>query len=295
MQQISGHSYYFPSQVAIGGYKVGNQLLLIDTGNDDSSIRKAIRDFENIDVVGIFNTHSHADHCGGNAYLQKQYNAPVYCPRLEHAFVEEPILEPTYLYGAYPVETLKNKFLMAKPSKVTHIIDSESLLSVSFEDEVHTFTPISLKGHSPNQYGFVTPDDIAYLGDALISTEMVTKHPLIFTYHVAEHYKSLERLKNLSAKGFVIAHGGYFDQIDDLIDSNIQALNSTQNHLLNALEKSPRTFDQLHEILYNIYGLTENVALHILNRSVVKAHITHLVDLKVISMDTEQGKILLKK
>lgn len=295
MKQLSSHSYYFPSQVAIGGYKVDNQMLLIDTGNDDSSIRKAIRDFENLEVVGIFNTHSHADHCGGNAYIQKQFNAPVYCPRLEHAFVEDPILEPTYLYGAYPTESLKNKFLMARPSKVTHIIDSETPLDIAFNDKTLTFTPISLKGHSPNQYGIITPDDIAYLGDALISTDMVTKHPLIFTYNVSEHYKSLERLKTLSAKGYVIAHGGFFENIDDLIVSNIQALNLTQNHLLSALEKLPHTLDQLHETLYNAYGLKENVPLHILNRSVVKAHIAYLVDLKVISLDTEQGKIILRK
>lgn len=295
MQQILGQSYYFPSQVAIGGYKVGNQLLLIDTGNDDSSIRKAIRGFENIEVVAIFNTHSHADHCGGNAYIEKQYHAPVYCPELEQDFVQNPILEPTYLYGAYPIETLKNKFLMAKPSKVTHIIDSEAPICVSFNGENHSFTPISLKGHSPNQYGFITPDGIAYLGDALISTEMVTKHPLIFTYHVAEHYKSLERLKTLSAKGFVIAHGGYYDQIDALITSNIQALNSTQSLLLNALDQSPHTFDQLHEMLYTAYGLNETVPLHILNRSVLKAHIAYLVDLKLVHLDVEQGKIILKK
>lgn len=295
MQKILGQSYYYPAQVAIGGYKVGNQLLLIDTGNDDSSVRKAIRDLENIEVIGIFNTHSHADHCGGNAYIQKQYNAPVYCPEVEQDFVQNPILEPTYLFGAYPIETLKNKFLMAKPSKVTHIIDSETPISVIFNGENHTFKPISLKGHSPNQYGFLTQDGIAYLGDALISSKMVAKHPLIFTYHVAEHYKSLERLKTLAAKGFVIAHGGYYDHIEDLIESNIHALDLTQTHLLNALNHSPHTFDQLHEMLYKTYDLTENVPLHILNRSVLKAHIAYLVDLKCIQLDVEQGKLILKK
>ena len=246
-------------------------------------------------MIGVFNTHSHADHCGGNAYIQKQYNAPVYCPELEQDFVQNPILEPTYLYGAYPIEALKNKFLMAKASKVTHVIDSESPIEVMFHGESHTFIPISLKGHSPNQYGFLTPDGIAYLGDALISSEMVAKHPLIFTYHVAEHYKSLNRLKTLAAKGFVIAHGGYYDHIDALIDSNIHALNLTQNHLLSALNQSPHTFDQLHEMLYNAYDLNENVPLHILNRSVLKAHITYLVDMKIIHLDVEQGKIILKK
>lgn len=295
MQQINGNSYYFQSQVSIGGYKVGHQLLLIDTGNDDSSIRKAIRNFDNIEVIGIFNTHSHADHCGGNAYIQKNFNVNTYCPEVEHAFVQNPILEPTYLYGAHPLETLQNKFLMAKPSKVTHIIESEAPIDVLFKEGTHRFIPISLKGHSPNQYGFLSPDDIAYLGDALIACEMIDKHPLIFTYNVAEHYKSLERLKTLSAKGYVIAHGGFYTQIDDLINANIQALNATQYHLLNALVDAPMTIDQLHNMLSNVYHLNETLPLHILNRSVIKAHISYLVDLKHVQLEIEKGILYVKK
>ena len=295
MLQILGNSYYFPSQVVIGGYKIGNQLLLIDSGNDDSSVRKAYRDFGDVQIIAVLNTHSHADHCGGNAFVQNRFNAPIYAPSLEQAFIETPILEPTYLYGAYPLQTLQNKFLMAKPSTVTHVIKEDEPISINFDGDTHLFEAISLKGHSPNQYGFRTPDDILYLGDALIGSEIVTKHPLIFTYDVTQHLESLEKLKTLSARGYVIAHGGYVQEIETIIASNFNALMETQEMILDLVTKASCTFDALHQRLSERYHLTENVSQNLLNRSVIHAHVKRLVDNGNLDIAVEAGKLTLQK
>ena len=295
MQLIRGNSYYYPSQVVIGGYKVDNQLVLIDSGNDDSSVRKAIRDFNDVKVIALLNTHSHADHCGGNAYIQRQFNPPIYAPELEKSFIESPILEPTYLYGAYPMQLLQNKFLMAKPSIVTHAFNACDPIEIQFKGECHLFKPIALAGHSPNQYGYLTPDGVAYLGDALISTEMVSKHPLIFTYDVTQHLHSLKSLESLNANGYVIAHGGYYDEIQSIIDSNRNAMMTTLTHIVSHISTGPCTFDQLHEKLGTIYNLVENVPQNLLNRSVIHAHVRHLVDLEELHITVEQGKLLITK
>jgi glyoxylase-like metal-dependent hydrolase (beta-lactamase superfamily II) len=295
MKQILGNSYYFPSQVVIGGYKVDNQLLLIDSGNDDSSVRKAYRDFGDIQIIGVLNTHSHADHCGGNAFIQNRFSAPIYAPSIEHAFIEAPILEPTYLYGAYPLQTLQNKFLMAKPSSVTHIITEEKPISINFDGDTHLFEPIALKGHSPNQFGYRTPDDILYLGDALIGSEIVAKHPLIFTYDVTEHLNSLDKLKSLSARGYVIAHGGYVEEIETIIVSNYNALMETQAIIHDLVANASCTFDALHQNLSEKYDLIENVSQNLLNRSVIHAHVKRLVDNGDLEITVDTGKLMLHK
>jgi len=295
MEHIRGNSYYLPSQVVIGGYKVDDTLILFDSGNDDSSARKAIRDFDEINVIAVFNTHSHADHCGGNQYLQRQFSATVYAPVIENAFIEAPILEPTYLYGAYPMKPLQNKFLMARPSKVMHLIEDESPIAITINGVDHMIKPVSLRGHSPNQYGYITPDGIAYLGDALIAEEMIDKHPLIFTYDVTEHYQSLEKLKTLTASGYVIAHGGFYESIEGLIHANIEALDLTQNLIKQKISQGTCTFDELHKHLADTVDLHENLGQNLLNRSVIKAHVRHLVDLDLLALEVINGMIYIKE
>ena len=66
--------------------------------------KKALR---NLEAKGwkpdrVLNTHSHADHIGGNHLLQQRTGCAVYCPGVEWAFARFPVLEPAYLYGDGP-------------------------------------------------------------------------------------------------------------------------------------------------------------------------------------------------
>lgn len=292
MEKIRGNSYYFNARTAIGAYKTDDQLILIDAGNDDSSIKKAIKSFGDIHVSTILNTHSHADHCGGNAYIQKQHNCNIYAPVLESAFIENPVLEPTYLYGAAPLETLKNKFLYVKPSVVTHPILGDEPVIIG---DGLVFKPILLAGHSPNQMGYLTDDGIAYLGDALVSEEISEKHPLIFTFDVQEHLNSLERLKSLEAHGYVIAHGGYYENIQALIHSNHEALIQIHHYILEILKHGPCTIDGLHAKLVTLYHLEEQLSQAFLNRSVIMAHLKYLVDQNALVLEFVRGRFILKR
>lgn len=293
---IKGHTYYHDSIVCQGGYRHENLWFMIDTGNDDSSARKSIRDIEDIHVKYVFNTHSHADHCGGNAFIQKRFNAAIIAPELEASFIENPLLEPVYLYGAIPPEEMKNKFLYAKPSKVNHVISNDKDLTLTFKNsKEYSFKLINLKGHSPNMFGIITPDAIAFLGDALMGEKFLEKHALIFTFDVEAHLASLEHLKNISADGYVIAHGGYYETIDSLIEQNKISLNNASQSILDLCKNEPLTFDDLHHGLAVQFRLKEILSTNRLNRSVIKAHVQYLVDSKELAFEIDQGKLLIRK
>ncbi len=295
MEHLRGNSYFFNARTAFGGYKIDDQLILIDSGNDDSSVKKAIRPFGEICIDAVINTHSHADHCGGNAYVQKQFGSDIYAPVLEKAFIENPILEPTYLFGASPLEALKNKFLYVKPSIVTHTLVESGAFQVKAGDHSIEMTALALPGHAPNQMGYITPDGIAYLGDALVSEDITQKHPLIFTFDVKQHLESLEQLRAVKAHGYVIAHGGYYEEIEPLITANQNALLATQDEILNCLQQGECTLDAVHEYLAQLYHLEENISQAYLNRSVIMAHVKHLVESSKIELLIQRGKILLQK
>ena len=295
MKNIKGKTFFHESAVCIGGFKSGNELLVIDSGNDDSSAKKAVRGFDNINVRYLFNTHSHADHCGGNSFYSKRYNSAVIAPEGEAAFIQDPLLEPVYLYGSYPPSEMKNKFLFAKPSRVDIIVGERKDLKFRFAEEEYLFKFITLKGHSPDMHGIITPDNIAFLGDALLGAGILEKHGLMFSFDVKSHLESLESLKSLSADGFVLAHGGYSDDITNLIDLNIKSLQTVSGIIVEICSSGSVTFDDLHNQLYERFNLRENLSLNILNRSIIKAHVQYLHDSSEVELYAASGKLLIKR
>ena len=98
--QISEQSYYIQSPAKIGLVKLNDtEVCLIDSGNDKDAgrrVRKSV-DTNGWTLKAIYNTHSNADHIGGNKYLQAQTGCRVYAPGIECDFTRHPILEPAFL------------------------------------------------------------------------------------------------------------------------------------------------------------------------------------------------------
>ena len=120
-QQVSESCYYIQSPAKIGLIKLGgNDVCLIDSGNDKETGRKVrqILDANGWRLKAIYNTHSNADHIGGNKYLQTQTGCDIFAAGIERDFTEHPILEPSFLYGGFPPECLRHKFLLAQDSEV---------------------------------------------------------------------------------------------------------------------------------------------------------------------------------
>ena len=100
--QAGPRSYYLNAPAKIGIYLAeGSRAWLIDSGGDKDAGRKARQVLEKNGwtLAGILNTHSNADHIGGNRYLQNQTGCRVYSSGIEAAFTRYPLLEPSFLYG----------------------------------------------------------------------------------------------------------------------------------------------------------------------------------------------------
>ena len=79
--KISDRSYYIQSPAKIGLYITNNtDAVLIDSGSDKEAGRKVrqILDSNGWKLSAIYNTHSNADHIGGNKYLQSQTSCKIY-------------------------------------------------------------------------------------------------------------------------------------------------------------------------------------------------------------------------
>ena len=269
--QVSEQSYYIQSPAKIGLVKLNEQdVCLIDSGNDKDAGRKVrqLLDANGWRLTAIYNTHSNADHIGGNKYLQGQTGCTVYAPGIDCAFTRHPILEPSFLYGGYPCKELRHKFLMAQES------DAQELTKGSLPEG---FEIIPLPGHFFDMVGFRTPDDVVYLADCLSSRETLDKYRIGFLYDVAAYLDTLEMVKSLQAKMFVPAHAAASEDIAGLAQYNIDKVLEVADKIAGTCQE-PLCFEAILQRLFTDYGLTMNFEQYVLVGSTVRSYLAWLKD-----------------
>ena len=269
--QVSEQSYYIQSPAKIGLVKLNEQdVCLIDSGNDKDAGRKVrqLLDGNGWRLTAIYNTHSNADHIGGNKYLQGQTGCKIYAPGIDCAFTRHPVLEPSFLYGGYPCKELRHKFLMAQES------DAQELTQESMPEG---FEIIPLPGHFFDMVGFRTPDDVVYLADCLSSRETLDKYQIGFIYDVATYLKTLEMVKSLRAKIFVPAHAAASEDVAALAQYNIDKVLEIADKITGICQE-PLCFEAILQKLFTDYGLTMNFEQYVLVGSTVRSYLSWLKD-----------------
>ena len=269
--QVSEHCYYIQSPAKIGLVRLNDtDVCLIDSGNDKDAGRKVrqLLDKNGWRLTAIYNTHSNADHIGGNQYLQKQTGCKIYVPGIECDFTRHPVLEPSFLYGGYPPKELRHKFLLAQDS------DAEELTADKLPKG---FSIIPLPGHFFDMVGFRTPDDVVFLADCLSSRETLDKYQIGFIYDVGAYLDTLEIVKTMQAKLFIPAHAEATESILELAQYNIDKVNDIADHIVE-LCGNPICFEQLLKRLFDDYGLNMTFEQYVLVGSTVRSYLAWLKD-----------------
>ena len=286
--QISEHDYYIQSPAKIGLVKLNDtEVCLIDSGNDKDAGRKVrkILDEHGWTLKAVYNTHSNADHIGGNKYLQGQTGCKIYAPGIECDFTRHPILEPSLLYGGYPCKDLRHKFLLAQESGAEYL--TKETLPEGFE-------LIPLPGHFFDMAGFRTPDDTVYLADCLSSRETLDKYQIGFIYDVAAYLNTLEKVKTLKARLFVPAHAEAAEDITELAQYNIDKVNEIADKIV-SLCKEPLGFEVILQRLFTEYGLVMNFEQYVLVGSTVRSYLAWLKDTGRLNVVFEKNLLLWEK
>ena len=286
--QISEHDYYIQSPAKIGLVKLNDtEVCLIDSGNDKDAGRKVkkILDEHGWTLKAVYNTHSNADHIGGNKYLQGQTGCEIYAPGIECDFTRHPILEPSLLYGGYPCKDLRHKFLLAQESGAEYL--TKETLPEGFE-------LLPLPGHFFDMAGFRTPDDNVYLADCLSSRETLEKYQIGFIYDVAAYLNTLEKVKTLKARLFVPAHAEAAEDITELAQYNIDKVNEIADKIV-SLCKEPLGFEVILQRLFTEYGLVMNFEQYVLVGSTVRSYLAWLKDTGRLNAVFEKNLLLWEK
>ena len=285
--QVAENTYYINSPSKIGVYRVSDDdVWLIDSGNDKDAGRKIqkILDAQGWKLTAIINTHSNADHDGGNTLLQNRLNCAVYSTPMENIIVENPILEPTFLYGGYPFKKLRNKFLMATPSK------AQDIATAKLPEGMEYFR---LPGHFWDMIGVKTPDDVYFLADCIFGEGTVNKYHISFFYDLAAQFETLDMVEKLEGKLFIPAHAEPMEDIKPLVKLNRDKSLEILNVLLD-LCKEPMHFELILKKVFEHYELTMDHAQYVLVGSTIRSYLAYLCDNGKVENYVEDNMLLWK-
>ncbi len=285
--QVSHSCYYIECPSKIGIYRMNDtDVCLIDSGNDKETGRKVrkILDANAWQLKAIYNTHSHADHIGGNKYLQAQTQCSIYAPPINAAFTKYPLLESSFLYGSYPPKDLRNKFLLAAESPAQDLCEEVVPQGLSI---------LELPGHCFDMVGFQSQDGIVFLADCLLSREILDKYKVGVIYDVEQYIASLEKVKTLQAKLFIPAHGEATDNIAPLAQYNIDKVHEVADKICHICTNSLQ-FEGILQQIFTDYQLKMDFNQYVLIGTSIRALLSWLKAHERIETYFENNMLLWK-
>lgn len=268
LTKLGEKTYCIQNPTNIGIYKLDDEkVCLIDTGNDKDSGRKILKiiNEQNWQVECIINTHSNADHVGGNKFIQDRTNCKILSSKIETAIINNPELEPALLYGAMPVNELNNKFLLAKES-TCQVIDNNLPAGLEY---------FTLKGHFIDMIGIKTSDNIYFLGDSIFSEETINKYHIFFIYDVEKYLQTLDFLETLNGTFYIPSHVKPLTDLKELIKINKNKINEICTSILSFCQ-NPATTEEIIKNIFDTYNLQININQYALLGSTIKSYLTYL-------------------
>jgi len=289
LRKISGKTYAIEYPSAVGIFLIDDKsCILIDSGASSVYARRTLQIVEKmgVQVTGIINTHAHADHSGGNKYIQDAADCRIFASPIEAAYLNNPIMAAYVQSNSVPLNSIRNKFFSIPEGTVNSIID-EAVLNIQGVD----FIIWDLPGHTLGHVGVETPDNVLFTGDSIIDPKILIKHPVLHLDDVSMQIKTLQMLKN-KRPGFVyLSHGGMVDNIEQVIDKNYEQLMNNLEVIGGIIEKAC-TREEVISKLAEIYGfqLKENSYFRL--HATTAAYLAYLHNTGRVSVFMQEGRLL---
>ena len=214
-----------------------SQAVMMDSGlkNPDREGILALLDRENIRVTALLTSHFHPDHVGNHAAIKAAYGCDVYMSQI--------ISQGSFDLQAAGYET----YTLHRARRSYSNCISDRVIPRNAEEICvggAVFRLLWLPGHAVEQVGFVTPDDVAYLADTVLSDHLLQSVKLPYYTCLGPDLQTKKALRELRCRRYILAHSGVYDDIVDLIDRNI----ATAEEQLRLVEEEAgdwRTLEQL--------------------------------------------------
>ena len=297
-EQLSQNVGMLHASTNIGVIQSAGKLYLIDSLDTDDAAEEILEAldslFPGLPVAAILNTHSHADHVGGNAYIVHATGAQVWATRAAQKSIEYPELQSTLIWGAKPFNRLLTPFYKAEASRVDRFLDEEPTAFENVGIQV-----IALPGHYADETGLLVHDasdgkTIFFLGDALFGTEMLKKYWIPFMTDPALFRDSVEKIENTPADLYIPSHGLAHTEktIHEIAELNKMVTLETETLIRNLLRKGPLSAEELLKQVADYAEIKLGLGQFLLIGSTLRSFLSSMNNRGLVSYEFENNRML---
>lgn len=274
-------------------YKINDEeIIMFDTGwkNGERQGIDEILEKNGFKVAAIICSHAHIDHIGNNAYLKKKYNCIIAMSECE-AFICSSAVNLKVYYGSQTLSEVKEHFghmVCETDIIISHKQSSIWVCGIKFKI-FHT------PGHSPDHICVITPDDVAYVGDALIGYEVMSGAKMPYALMLKEDLESKNKLYNLKCSKYIVAHKGIYDDIKELITDNINFYKNRSEKICEVINGN-MTMEEIFKTVIDKFHIHINsiYKYNVIERS-LKSYVEYLDEEGKIEVNVYDGFIKYSK
>jgi len=268
-------------------YKINAQeIIMLDSGWAKGQ-REGIDELlekNNFKVVGILCSHAHIDHIGNNTHLKKKYKCIIAMPAYEALVCSSAINLKVY-YSSQTLSDVTKHFGHMVCETDIMILDNQNTISI----RGIKFKIIHTPGHSPAHICIITPDDVAYLGDTLISRGVMRGAKMPYAYILSEDLKSKLKLYDLKNCKYVVAHRGIYDDITKLITENIDFYKNRASIIYTLIDGAMTMEDILKVVIKKFDIRINNIDRYTVIKRMLRSYIEYLNETGIIELKMEDG------
>jgi len=270
-------------------YKINDEdIILLDTGWKEGE-REGIEEVlekNDLKVTAILNSHAHRDHIGNNAYLKNKYNCIIAMSASEAHICSSEVNLKLYYSG----ETLKEV-----KEHYGHLVCKTDINIENHQDNIVingiNFKIIHTPGHSPAHIVIITPDDVAYLGDALLSYETMEGAKIPYSFILSEDLKSKEKLYDLKCSRYMVTHKGIYDDITKLIDDNIDFYKNRAEKIYEIIEGAMTMEDIMKAVSKSFRINLNSINRYTFIERMLKPYVEYLYEIEKLQLIMENGSL----
>ncbi|OBR95905.1 MULTISPECIES: MBL fold metallo-hydrolase [Clostridium] len=291
IKNIKGNTFCIDTKMAcIPFYKINyREIIMMDSGWPRGGEREGIAEVlktNNLKVAAIICTHAHMDHIGNAEYLKEKYNCIIAMPECE-AVTCSSIINLKFYHNNYNMAEIAKHFgQMVCKTDIMITPDQENIYVCGVK-----FKIIHTPGHSAAHICVITPDDVAYLGDALVGYELMEQAKMPYSYSLTDDLKSKEKLYDLKCSKYIVAHKDIYDDITKLIKDNIKFYKDTANSIYDVMDRNrSMTMEEIFRSVTKDFNINlDNRVKYGLTETILVSYVRYLNEKGMLDLNMENG------